>query len=185
MQKAPARSPLLIILIGLAALAAGVGGGVWLLGRTPARAPEAEAPPSEPAAPPSAAATAGENVPAAPVPEPTTASEPSPSAAPAASTAAPPAETTPPAPAASEMVPPPNFSLEAIPGDRAALLVKSSAQARVLVHGKDYGETNTYLLTTCGIRFVRLARGFNDFLEPGRSIVLKCGKLTEVTIDPK
>jgi hypothetical protein len=100
------------------------------------------------------------------------------SAAPA-ETAAPEEKAAPPA------VSPPSFDLDKIPGDRAALLVHSSATARVFVHGKDYGETNQYLLTSCGIRFVRLGRGFNNFIEPGRSVVVKCGRVTEVTIEPK
>ena len=41
----------------------------------------------------------------------------------------------PPSPPAA--IPPPSFDLEKLPGDRAALLVRSSATARVFVHGKD------------------------------------------------
>jgi hypothetical protein len=190
-ERVPTRSPALIIVIGLLALGLGVGGGVWLLRFKTAPAPETSSSAPEPA--PSAASPV-ENVPPSPTPEASAASEPSPSAAPTtgaapdapvASASAPPVETAPPATPLSEMVPPPTFDLQAIPGDRAALLVKSSVQARVFVHGKDYGETNRYLLTSCGIRHVRIGRGFNDFLEAGGSQVLKCGKLTEITIEPK
>jgi outer membrane biosynthesis protein TonB len=189
--KVPMRRPALLIVIGLVALGAGIGGGVWLLQRPKTTAPAATATAAEPPAP---ATGEPESIPSPPKPEAPASVDIAPSPAPSASVApeapspsakAPPTEKAPPeAPAAPQTIPPPTFNLEAIPGDRAALLVRSSAQAHVLVHGKDYGETNQYLLTSCGIRFVRLARGFNDFLEPGRSIVLKCGKLTELAIDP-
>ena len=189
--KVPTRSPALLILIGVLALGAGVGGGLWLLQRMKPPAPAASATAAEP---PTTAASEPESIPPPPKPEATAPSEPEPSPvasasaapeAPPASASAAPAESALPAASASpQMIPPPTFSLETIPGDRAALLVHSSAEARVFVHGKDYGETNRYLLTTCGIRFVRVGRGFNQFLEPGRSMVIKCGKLTEVTIEP-
>jgi hypothetical protein len=189
--KPPTRSPALLIVIGLIALGAGVGGGVWLLQRPKTTAPAASATAVEPPAPATSEpesipsppkAEAPASVETAPIPTPSASAAPE---APAPSASAAPAETASPAePAAPQAIPPPTFNLEAIPGDRAALLVRSSAQARVLVHGKDYGETNQYLLTSCGIRFVRLARSFNDFLEPGRSLVVKCGKLTELSIEP-
>jgi len=71
-----------------------------------------------------------------------------------------------------------------LPRDRAALIVHSSVSAHVFVHGADYGETNQMLMTSCGIRFVRLGRGPGDFIEPGLPHVIKCGKLTELTIEP-
>ena len=40
------------------------------------------------------------------------------------------------------------------------------------------------LVTSCGIRFVRLGRKLGDFIEPGRSYVVKCGKITELAIEP-
>jgi hypothetical protein len=188
---APTRSRALLVVIGLLALGAGVGGGIWLLQLMKKPTPSA---PATTAEPPTSAASEPESPPQPPKPEATAPSEPAPSAvapasaapaAPPASASASPAETAPPAASAPpQMIPPPTFSLETIPGDRAALLVHSSAEAHVFVHGKDYGETNRYLLTTCGIRFVRIGRGFNQFLEPGRSMVIKCGKLTEVTIEP-
>ncbi|HEX6271848.1 MAG TPA: hypothetical protein VFZ53_02355 [Polyangiaceae bacterium] len=183
-QKKGGGSGLLLALVGFVALAAGVGGGVFLLTRSnapekppePAPAPQVVEPAPgnvEPSAAPPPSAEAPASAPADSLPKPVP--EPSASVAPPAETAAP----TPPA-----AVPPPAFDLEKLPGDRAALLVRSSASARVFVHGKDYGETNQYLLTSCGIRFVRLGRGFNEFLEPGRSVVVKCGRVTELTIEP-
>ena len=64
-------------------------------------------------------------------------------------------------------------------------VVLGGSKARVFVHGTDYGETNTVLVTTCGIRFVRLGHKLGDFIEPGSSYVVKCGKLTELKIEPK
>ncbi len=80
--------------------------------------------------------------------------------------------------------PPPSFDLRKLPRDRAALVVHSSADTHVFVHGIDYGPTNRALMTSCGIRFVRLGRALGDFLEPGQSYVIKCGKLNELTIEP-
>jgi hypothetical protein len=195
-EKPARRSSVLLVVIAVAALGLGVGGGVLVLQRSKAKpAPEPQptaapvtAPqaPAEPAiVPPPPATTAAPNpsdeAPPSAAPSTTAAAEAPPEAA---SAAAPPASAPPVTPDAPAAVPPPDFDLEKLPGDRAALLVRSSAQARVFVHGRDYGETNHYLLTTCGIRFVRLGRGFNDFIEPGRSIVVKCGRLTEVSIEP-
>jgi hypothetical protein len=186
--KKSGGSGLALGVIAFVALAAGAGGGVLLLSRS--NAPE---PPAEPAPPPQAVEPAPANVEPALAPPPaaeTPSAEP-PASAPAPSGTEPPPEpvasAAPPGEAASPIppavVPPPSFDLEKLPGDRAALLVRSSATARVFVHGKDYGETNQYLLTSCGIRFVRLGRGFNEFIEPGRSVVVRCGRLTELTIE--
>jgi hypothetical protein len=79
---------------------------------------------------------------------------------------------------------PVEFDLRKLPPERAALFVHSSATARVFVHGADYGDTNQVLITTCGIRFVRLGRALGDFIEPGQSYVIKCGRLTELSIEP-
>jgi hypothetical protein len=182
--KKSGGSGVVLAVIAVVALAVGVGGGLFLVQRAkqktapPEPAPTAEA--SETAAP------ANTEV----VPTPQESAAPAPSATPEPSTAPAAAESAP-APAASEApatppkeVPPPSFDLTKLPGDRAALLVRSSVTARVFVHGKDYGETNQYLLTSCGIRFVRIGTGLNQFLEPGRSLVVKCGKTTEVSIEP-
>jgi hypothetical protein len=81
-------------------------------------------------------------------------------------------------------VAPADFDVSKLPRDRAALVVHSSASAHVFVHGIDYGETNRTLMTSCGIRFVRLGRGPGDFIGAGGSYVLKCGKLNELTLEP-
>jgi hypothetical protein len=78
----------------------------------------------------------------------------------------------------------PTFDVNKLPRDRAALIVHSSASAHVFVHGNDYGETNQTLMTSCGIRFVRLGRALGDFVEPGQSYVIKCGRLNELHIEP-
>lgn len=79
---------------------------------------------------------------------------------------------------------PPAFDVNKLPRDRAALVVHSSAAAHVFVHGVDYGETNQTLVTSCGIRFVRLGRAPGDFITPGSSYVIKCGKLNELELEP-
>jgi hypothetical protein len=79
---------------------------------------------------------------------------------------------------------PPSFDVRKLPRDRAALVVHSSVDTHVFVHGVDYGATNRTLMTSCGIRFVRLGRALGDFVEPGQSYVIKCGKLNELTIEP-
>jgi len=81
-------------------------------------------------------------------------------------------------------VPKPSFDVNRLPPDRAALIVHSSATTHVFVHGVDYGETNQMLMTSCGTRFVRLGRAPGDFIEPGAAHVLKCRRLTELTIEP-
>jgi hypothetical protein len=78
----------------------------------------------------------------------------------------------------------PAIDLTKLAADRAALVVHSSASTHVFVHGTDYGETNHPLVTSCGIRFVRLGRALGDFIEPGAPYVIKCGRLTELTIEP-
>jgi hypothetical protein len=132
--------------------------------------PAAQAPSASSAPSSGAAVTAAP--PAASAPAATT--EPAPSAAP---TMAPVAQPLP-------DVPKPSFDVNRLPPDRAALIVHSSAATHVFVHGVDYGETNQVLMTSCGTRFVRLGRALGDFIEPGAAHVLKCRRLTELTIEP-
>jgi hypothetical protein len=146
----------------------------------PATAPAAPAPEATAALPAPLPQQTAEAAPAA-----SGSAVPAPSEAPAPSASAP--EAAPPASAtAAPAVPdaPPAPDVTRLPGDRGYLLVRSSESARVFVHGKDVGETNQYLLTSCGIRFVRLGRAFADFIEPGRSVVLKCGQVNELGIEP-
>jgi hypothetical protein len=100
--------------------------------------------------------------------------------APTATLPAPTATATP----ASNAVPEKPVDVSKLAADRAALIVHSSINAHVFVHGTDYGETNRTLVTSCGIRFVRLGRARGDFIEPGQPYVIKCGRLTELTIQP-
>jgi DNA-binding response OmpR family regulator len=146
------------------------------------------APPSEPRTgastvdAPSTAASVTATAPVAPSAAPVAASEPAPESA-----APPPPATasTAPAPAAAPLpVSGPPIDLTKLAADRAALIVHSSVSTHVFVHGTDYGETNRPLVTSCGIRFVRLGRALGDFIEPGQSRVIKCGRLTELTIEP-
>jgi DNA-binding response OmpR family regulator len=185
-------SKVMLLLVGLVALAGGAA-LVVLFGRKPAPAPEpieavaaaasgtsplevAAPPPPAPAAPTASARTSASAAPAGSAP-PLASAAPEPSAtAPAASEA--------PAPAPAPTGPVSEFDLTKLPAERAALFVRSSAKARVFVHGAEYGDTNTWLITSCGIRFVRLGHKLGDFIEPGRSYVVKCGKATELGIEP-
>ncbi|HEX6767277.1 MAG TPA: hypothetical protein VF103_17385, partial [Polyangiaceae bacterium] len=189
----PGKNSALLIVIGVLALGLGVVGAVFLQMRSKPK-PIPEASPAAPTV--TTSATAAEEpaglVPPPPKADATATATTTATAAPTASTApeTPPPPATAPsaaptaAPGPPPAVPPASFDLEKLPGDRAALVVHSSATARVFVHGRDYGETNQYLLTSCGIRFVRIGRGFNDFLEPGRSVVVKCGRVNELTVEP-
>jgi hypothetical protein len=192
----PSRGPskLLLLVVGVVALLGGVA-LVLVLGKKPSEAPVT----SEVAAPPPPTAAAPSAVPTAP-PELATAAAAEPGAAAAESAA--PAQSSPPVPSATPPEPSaaapsaaieaaavptgaaPEFDLTRLPAERAGLFVRSSSKARVFVHGTEYGDTNTWLITTCGIRFVRLGRKLGDFLEPGRSYVIKCGKATELSIEP-
>ena len=127
-----------------------------------AAASEAVATPSASAPAPTATATAA-NAAASSAPAPSATAQPTTAAAPGAV---------------------PAFDTTKLFADRAALFVHSSVDAHVFVHGTDYGPTNQMLVTSCGIRFVRLGRGPGDFLGPGASYVLKCRKVTELTIEP-
>jgi hypothetical protein len=191
---------LVILLVGLLALGGGAvlvvlaGPKLGLWGKSPATTateaptpapaaasqtpPAAEAPAPPPAVEATASAAPSESAPPA-------ASAEAPSAAPSASAAEVPAASAAPAAAVAPDAPVPEFDPNTLPPERGALFVRSSAKARVFVHGTDYGETNTVLVTTCGIRFVRLGHKLGDFIEPGSSYVVKCGKLTELEIEPK
>jgi hypothetical protein len=190
----------LVALGGGGAIVLGLGPKLGLIGGGPS--PDRPAPTAEPTP---ATATPAEEMPPAPpeaaedTPSVAAPSEPSPSAsaAPASSAEGAPAETPEQGPeaaaSASAETPAPavpttpvsEFDISTLPSERAALYVRSSATARVFVHGTDYGETNQVLVTTCGIRFVRLGRSLGDFIEPGRSHVIKCGRLTEIAIEPE
>jgi hypothetical protein len=178
-------SKAVLILVGVVALLGGAA-LVVLLGRKPAPEPEKSvAAPAETtaAAAPSTAPTAAPNAPTAALPAATTAA-PAESAPPAESAAAPAPSVAPVEGAAAAAAPTPEFDLTKLPTERAGLFVRSSVKTRVFVHGTEYGDTNTWLITSCGIRFVRLGHKLGDFVEPGRSYVVKCGKATELAIEP-
>jgi DNA-binding response OmpR family regulator len=137
---------------------------------------ESNAPSSPPATAPIASGPA-----AAPPPTARASAE---TALPSSSASAPPAAVATAAPAPAAPSPATSVDLRRLAADRSALIVHSSVSAHVFVHGTDYGETNRPLVTSCGIRFVRLGRAPGDFLEPGRSYVLKCGRLNELSIEP-
>jgi hypothetical protein len=180
-------------------LAAGAGMGLALISRQNERTTADQAAAREvpqrsptPATPTATATTATATATAAPAPAPlptaTAGEQPSATAAPAsepplvAPTAA--VEPAPTATAAIAAGPTPSADLTKLPADRAYLIVHSTANTHVFVHGTDYGPTNQVLMTSCGIRFVRLGRALGDFIEPGQSHVIKCGRLTELTIEP-
>ncbi|HEY3500145.1 MAG TPA: hypothetical protein VGK73_35890 [Polyangiaceae bacterium] len=146
------------------------------LGSTPEPIGAQETSTPEPASPPARAEPPVATASTAPTA--TTTAAPTTSAPPTQPAAPPPLA----APAAAHA--PVSFDVSKLAPDRAALFVRSSATARVFVHGVDYGETNQVLVTSCGTRFVRLGRALGDFVEPGGSFVIKCGKLTELEIQP-
>jgi DNA-binding response OmpR family regulator len=201
----PGRYRAAILLAALAAAGLGAGAAfVFPKGRPPGPAsstalskPELTTPGAAPPSTPTSEAPAAEALTAAVPPPPppanaetlpTPESEPEPPPSAPSASPAPPA-TTSAAPVVSAATPTPThapveFDLRKLPPERAALFVHSSATARVFVHGADYGDTNQVLITTCGIRFVRLGRALGDFIEPGQSYVIKCGRLTELSIEP-
>jgi hypothetical protein len=203
-EAKPALNVQRILLYTVASLAAlGVGVGAAFVvhrqqapGAAPAveqRAALAPRPPAATTATATAALPTTTAAPATPSSIPSAASVPTSAAitsasapAPAASEPAAPVPSTPPATtaAAAPPVSGPAIELNKLPPDRAALIVHSSASTHVFVHGTDYGETNRPLITSCGIRFVRLGRALGDFIEPGQPHVIKCGRLTELTIEP-
>jgi hypothetical protein len=202
----PAKGPskLMVALVGVIALLGGAA-LVVLFSRKPPRVPEqpgtaapaeptvVAAPSAAPPAAPEATASGAENAPSdAPLPAasagPTASAAPV-GSAPAAGAPAPPepsaaASSAGATPAAVPTGAAPPFDLTKLPAERAGLFVHSSVKARVFVHGTEYGDTNTWLITSCGIRFVRLGHKLGNFLEPGRSYVVKCGRATELSIEP-
>jgi hypothetical protein len=160
-------------------LAAGTGMALALISRQNERAaPHAASAQAVPESPPAPAVSTA-TTPTATVTATTEATAP---AAPAASV-----EPAPSATATSTIAPgpAPSADLTKLPADRAYLLVHSSVSTHVFVHGTDYGPTNQVLMTSCGIRFVRLGGPLGDFIEPGESKVIKCGRFTELTIEPR
>jgi hypothetical protein len=180
-------------------LAAGAGMALALISRqnerkTADEAAAREVPqrPLTPATPTATAATPTATATVAPAPAPlptvTVSEQPRASAAPtsepAPSVATAAVDPAPTATAAIAAGPTPSADLTKLPADRGYLIVHSTANTHVFVHGTDYGPTNQVLMTSCGIRFVRLGRALGDFIEPGQSRVIKCGRLTELTIEP-
>jgi hypothetical protein len=185
--EAPAsmRWAVALAVLGAVALA------VWLSARRPSAnavvdgaSATTDAPPSDPApAPPtvSGAPTASSTLTASPggegggsvVPEP-----------------APKEPPPPPAPKAVEAVPrfaPPEVSdveeASALRHDEGYLVVQSSVDAVVSVQGLSLGRTNERILSRCNHRFIRLGEP-HKWLTEGRSVILACGKLTTVRIEP-
>lgn len=143
---------------------------------TPEGSAEA-APPSAPSSAPAPLASAAPSVadePSAATSAPAT--DPSPAPAPSASA------TPSPAP---ETAPLPEVDLSQLGPKQGYLYVRSSADARVFVLANDVGPTNTPLIVNCGTKFVRLGRTLGDFIEPGGSIIIKCGALTELRREPR
>jgi hypothetical protein len=198
-KRGPSRAVLVLLAL---VFALGVGMTVAVLTRPPRTARPTSAVPQSVAHPPATtAAAATATTGAAPIATPTATASTAPAAvttpsalataAPAASAAAIPSATpTPsatasPSAAATADAPAPIASadLTKLPPERAYLLVRSSVDTHVFVHGTDYGPTNQLLMTSCGIRFVRLGRALGDFVEPGSSRVIKCGRLNEFAIE--
>jgi DNA-binding response OmpR family regulator len=152
--------------------------------------PESVAAATDSAAPPAATATAPSVASGAAPAE--SAASPSPSDTPALASAAPSAEASEAAPAPSETpsasaAPPaaPEVDLSKLGPRQGYLFVRSSANARVFVLSTDVGPTNTPVIANCGAKFVRLGHALGEFIEPGGSLIIKCGALTEISREPR
>jgi hypothetical protein len=77
------------------------------------------------------------------------------------------------------------IDLDLLPADHGFLRVLSPAKARVLVQGKDVGETNAWRIVKCGRRLVRLGDGRGGFLDAGETVFVQCHGATTVQILPK
>jgi hypothetical protein len=81
-------------------------------------------------------------------------------------------------PAAPEMA--------ALARDEAWLVVESRAHAFVYSSGILKGPTNEPLKIHCGTRFLRLGGPkLGDWLAPGSPVVIPCGKVTHLRIEPQ
>ncbi len=202
--KKGARTPLL--LLGLLLVGALAGASVFVartkqgaISRPTATVKVPKTRESAPAAPPTASAAPPVEAPFEPAPSASAVVE-APSSASAASSVspapAPAASTEPTAEPAASAAPPsaasalpeavtPEVDLTKLAARQGYLFVRSSADARVFVLANDVGATNTPLVVNCGTKFVRLGRALGEFIEPGGSVIIKCGALTELSREPR
>jgi CheY-like chemotaxis protein len=138
--------------------------------------------PADSAAPPVDSAAVAGSASAGPVEAPVASVTPVASAAPEAPEAAP---SAPPSAAPAPPVEAPEVDLTKLAARQGYLFVRSSADARVFVLANDVGATNTPLVVNCGTKFVRLGRALGEFIEPGGSVIIKCGALTELSREPR
>jgi hypothetical protein len=66
----------------------------------------------------------------------------------------------------------------------AWLYVHSTATTHVFVHGIDHGETNQWLKSRCGGRFVRLGTAPGSWLSAGVPVKLRCRQSNEIDLNP-
>ncbi|MGK4001946.1 hypothetical protein WMF31_04940 [Sorangium sp. So ce1036] len=141
----------------------------------PARPMPPPAPSAEAASPPPAPTPSAESAPPPPTP--------SAEAAPPPPT--PSAESAPPPKPSAESAPPPKPSAPRIPRRGHGMLQLNTAQnATVYVTGVAVGPSNQPIEVRCGRFFVRLGeptRHGTRWLAEGRTVVVKCGELTEVS----
>ncbi|AUX25945.1 uncharacterized protein SOCEGT47_064980 [Sorangium cellulosum] len=148
--------------------------------------------PVQPGTSPSASAIDDAAGPARPMPPPAPSAEAaSPPPTPSAEAASPPptpsaeAASPPPAPSAEAASPPPKPSAPRIPRRGHGMLQLNAAQnATVYVTGVAVGPSNQPIEVRCGRFFVRLGeptRHGTRWLAEGRTVVVKCGELTEVS----
>jgi hypothetical protein len=80
---------------------------------------------------------------------------------------------------------PPDVDPSLLLATQGYLYIRSSASTKVFVMGREVGETNAPIVTSCGTRHVRLGPKLGTFIEPGGPVIIKCGALTEVKREPK
>lgn len=169
------NSPPLVVFGGIAVFAiAGYGLYLAASGSGPGTAPPnphpTGVPPSLEAAPPNKSLSKAPPSATLPVPPPTE---------PAAPATADPAEKPTPEEPSGPPGPP-----ERLPSDAAYLYVESLGTSRVFVHGLESGETNAWLETKCGTRFIRLGSAPGSWSSKGLPYKLKCQSANRLKIDP-
>jgi hypothetical protein len=90
------------------------------------------------------------------------------------------------APVGSGAAPPSPPDVDQLPEDTAYLFVSSPLrEALVFVHGVQYGTTNQWLRTKCGLRFVRLGSAPGQWLSPGLPSRLRCRATNFIELTPQ
>ncbi|MEN9581233.1 MAG: hypothetical protein RJA70_4242, partial [Pseudomonadota bacterium] len=87
-------------------------------------------------------------------------------------------------PAGVQTIPSPPTPPADLSTESAYLYVQSSSGAKVFVHGVEAGNTNEWVETKCGARFIRLGRAPGQWSSKGLPHKLKCRAANEIRLDP-